>query len=144
MPSFSQHTHQAQHNADLLNILVDQDLCKRFSDWYVTISFYCSVHLIEGIINKSGKFHVNNIQINAKNSEDIKRFFDVKSEHEARRMLMKDNIEIFGKVFNAHQNLYEMSRTARYKCYHPEAHDYIDSEKCLDDVKNEFKKITKQ
>ena len=144
MPSFSQHSHQAEHNQELLTLLAKQDLCKKFSDWYVTISFYSSVYYVEGIINKIGKFYVKDETIYEKNSESIKHSYGVNSEHQARKLLMKDNIKIFAKIYNAHQTLYEMSRTARYKCHHPEGHNYINVEKCLNDVNNEFIRITKQ
>ena len=144
MPSHARHDRQAIHNEELLHLLKDQNLTKEFSDWFVTVAFYSGVHLFESFLAKYNKtLLVDRVKIECDHSDKLCRFYNTNSGHHVRKRLMLDNKNIFKDIYNPYQNLYEMSRVARYDCNAPYEHSYGYSEFYLNEVKTGFKKLLK-
>lgn len=152
MPEFAEHQRQAYHNLDLLSFFVSHDSCKKFADWYVTVSFYSALHFVEAIFqhHKTVAILPNGIQVKVAHSSEAKDFYNrgaqkvfdhVGSDHSARRQLMHDNSLTFSGVIPAYNTLYEKCQVARYYCNDPESHDYIEAEELITDMKKWFESI---
>lgn len=143
MPDFQRHIEQARHNEKLLFYLQEKKLNNVFSDWYVTVAFYSAVHYFESVLYKRQfLFSYGGLKIQAAHSNALLKFFNSNSQHYVRRKVMLDHDDIFGKIYNPYQSLYEMSRVARYDCNSPNSHDIGGAEKNLEDVKKECTKLS--
>lgn len=92
MSSESKHIDQYRHNKAFLdNGIRDKN---EFSDWAVTVTFYCGIHLIEAMLARTGH--------NPKN-------------HSERRDMLK-YIPNRNDFQDEYLDLYNLSRQARYDC----------------------------
>jgi hypothetical protein len=144
MPEAAKHLKQANHNEELIQLISSQKKEAYFSDWYVTVAFYTSLHYIETIIFNKRVFNINkSMTVKGKHSSDFKTAIGTGSEHVVRSKLIYHNPEIFDKIYIPYGNLHEMSRTARYDCHETPSNEFIDAEECLADVKKAFQEIAK-
>lgn len=152
MPTLDAHVKQSRHNQKLLSFFNSQKEQKQFSDWYLTISFYCAVHLVEAILYKSNEEYSwtfpgqdrARILFNWKHSEDAVADKTCSSEHVFRNLLLKRNRLFFGEMYTPYGNLYERSRMARYNCYLDKVHDFDKADSWLEAVKREYALIIKR
>jgi hypothetical protein len=144
MPEASKHLKQSYHNEEILSLFSENKKEAYFSDWYVTIAFYTSLHFVEAIIFNKGKFNVNKTMwVQGHHSSDFKAAIGKTSEHVVRTTLIYFNPDIFDEISKPYGTLYEMSRVARYDCHDTPCNDYVDAEVCLSEIKRSYKKITK-
>jgi len=133
MPSQERHMKQSGHNCELLRFLGSQSKQSEFSDWYVTIAFYTALHYFEAMLAAAKPFvTVGGLCMSIEHSGALSLLYVKHSEHQIRKKLIKTN---FPQIYNPYINLYEMSRTARYECHAPVAHNWVDAEFYLDGVK---------
>lgn len=122
MPSFNQHTTQAEHNEELLAFIGQHNKQAHFSDWYVTVAFYTALHYFEAMI-----FVIKPTSYGEHCSSHIKRNELVK--------------KAFGQMHVPYAALYKVSRAARYNCNAPNSYSYTRMEAHLNNVKKECKKL---
>jgi len=133
MPPREKHTKQAGHNCELLRFMGGQNKQTEFSDWYVTIAFYAALHYFEAMLSAvKPSVTVGGLRMSIEHSGALSALYIKHSEHQIRKKLIKAN---FPRLYNPYISLYEMSRTARYDCHAPAAHNWADAEFYLDDVK---------
>ena len=127
MPSFSQHTTQAQKNIDFLKSFYSTYL---YNDWAVTVSFYASIHIIEGAIFevKDLKYGDGNKTIKIEHSSQFESVLiknktivvaqnqkpRIKSDHNSRKILVLEN---FQDIETHYSMLYNEARNSRYYAY---------------------------
>jgi hypothetical protein len=83
VPEFERHCLQASHNEKVLDFLNNESKAFEFSDWYVTIDFYCALHYIEAIIYKLKNFKIsksNKLSFTGEHSLDFKHALDTNSD----------------------------------------------------------------
>lgn len=100
MPTTDQHLQQAEHNKAFLGEI---PLPVKYSDWVITGYFYVAVHLLEAYLGARGKHS---------------------PDHEARRAFLRElRQQQFSfrnqGVYHHYQDLYCLSREARYDCHLP-------------------------
>lgn len=114
MSSESKHLDQYEHNKNFLNKgIKDPD---KYSDWTVTVTFYCGVHLIEAMLAKVG--------------------YDSR-DHSDRRVNLKQipNVNDFQDEY---LHLYSLSRQARYDCTKVGCDDLLDAQIDLDAIHSAY------
>ena len=142
MPKDSDHLKQAKHNEEVLSFLAKEGKQSEYSDWYITIIFYTSLHFIETVIFRKESFNIGNrLSGKGRHSANFKTVFQTKSEHFVRTMLIRNNPEVFDEFNDSYGNLYEMSRTARYDCHKTPNNDYIEAEQELGRIKKAYSKM---
>jgi hypothetical protein len=122
MPSFDQHTTQAEHNKELLAFIWQHNKQAHFSDWCVTIAFYAALHYFEAAL-----FVVKPIT----HGEHC-------SNHTQRNDLIKTG---YGQLYLPYISLYKMSRAARYNCNASNSYSWARTEIFLENVKQECGKL---
>ncbi len=139
MPNFKEHTEQVHHNSIFLDILNDSEgHSKDFSDWFATIGFYTAIHFVEAAIFQRKRLVIKpesgpSLTVDGiEHSEDAMLSYGTGSPHVARRNLIRDNMPVFGRIYNAYGILHEDSRTARYYCHKA---DSFDSKKTAEKLK---------
>jgi len=125
MPTHEQHIAQAEHNENTLVFWSKQDKQAEFSDWYVTISFYASLHYFEAMIAIAKPTTAGGI-------------IEHSPDHRTRNSTMRTD---FNRIYGKYARLYQMSKVARYNCHIPNSHKWPLAEKYLADVKNECGKL---
>ena len=117
MSSESKHIEQYSHNKSFLdNGFTDKN---QYSDWAVTVTFYCGVHLVEAMLAKFGR-----------NSED----------HSDRR----DNLKIIptrNDFQDEYLDLYNLSRQARYDCINIGREQIFSAQSDLDAIHTAYRKL---
>ena len=143
MPEAAKHLKQAKHNEELIQLFCSLKKEAYYSDWYVTVAFYTSLHYVETIIFNKRVFNINkSMTVKGKHSSDFKTAIKTGSEHVVRSTLIYNNLDIFDKIYTAYGNLHEMSRIARYDCHETPSNDYIDAELGLSAVKKAFEELS--
>ena len=94
MPSAYSHSTQVEHNNNLLDEAVFNIKDTDYSDWFITISFYVVIHLIEESLADKYNQHPEN--------------------HKQRNTLIK-NKDFFKTIRGKYYTLYQASRKSRYK-----------------------------
>jgi len=140
MPTYDQHTAQAEHNRELLGSLVQRDEAVKFSDWYVTVAFYAALHYYEAMLF-SAKPVIPAGGAAVEHSSDLCAVYDVHSQHRIRNLVMGSN---FKQIYPPYYSLYKMSRTARYNCHTPSKYGWLRAEKLLAEVKKECNALRRQ
>lgn len=102
MPSFDQHLSQANHNFSFLQSF----FLKQSNDWAITVTFYTSVHLVEGLINKESN--------RLRNEEDNFDYEIDCSTHDKRESQVKS---LFNEIHFAFSELRKSASKGRYKIY---------------------------
>ena len=117
MPIAVLHKSQYESNKNLLSYsqLFKQ---KKFIDWYITISFYSAVHLVEGYLDKYKS-------INSENHKD--RLKTIKQD------------SFMGPLFLDFNYLYNESIRARYKCSNFDEDSIDNINKALEKIENKLK-----
>ncbi len=93
MPDVANHLAKVRSNKSILNHIGNAE-ATQFPDWYVTITFYTAVHIVEAIIYQE------------KNSHS-------KDHDDREKQLMK--IPVLDRSFlTAYRTLYQQSKQARY------------------------------
>jgi len=115
MPSYDQHTAQAEHNKLFLDFLREHGKQVEYGDWYVTVAFYTALHCFEAVLS-------------VKPADGL----DHSPNHVARNRIIKT---AFGRLYPSYSVLYQTSRVARYDCHAPSSLNWVEAEKYLDIVK---------
>lgn len=135
MPLKADHLTQARQNLALLDFLATHSVQQDFSDWYVTVSFYTAVHVVEATIYEVRRLSVQpNVVVEITHSERAKPYYQQNSPHILRLYLLRDNPQVFGDCYDHYATLYEMSRTARYECGSPSSFNCRETREQLDAV----------
>lgn len=114
MPKESEHIPHAQHNIDFLKTFYNNS---EYIDWFVTVCFYVSVHIIEAIIFKVEKIKIKDKEYELNHSDELQSRIngDIRlSPHLSRKMIVDYN---FSEISNYYYSLYNRSHTARYLKY---------------------------
>lgn len=110
------HYDQYEHNLGFMkDCITDQ---QKYSDWSITVTFYCGVHLVESMLAKKMDEHPH--------------------DHSERELLIKtmDNVSSF---YNEYRHLYSLSRKARYQCIQISDKDLYNAQVDLDAILNAYK-----
>jgi hypothetical protein len=102
MPTFDQHLEQANRNYRFLNTFILKD----HHDWAMTVMFYTSLHLVEGLMYK---------EVNRLRNEEKWGYLEIDcSNHNERERQVKDIMEEIHFPFS---QLRKFAYDGRYKIY---------------------------
>jgi len=102
MPTFEQHFDQATRN----NKFLDSFFLKDFHDWSMTVMFYTSLHLIEGLMYK---------EVNRLRNENNWGYLELDcTNHDERERQVKD---ILKEIHFSFTQLRKFAHDGRYKVY---------------------------
>ncbi len=117
MPGIKGHENQIAINRQLLRDFNTGKLTANFYDWRVTVAFYIAVHLVERVLYKECK-------VNSSNHTDRKNF--IKSNPCLR------------EIRSDYQQLYQMSRKARYECSSISSSEYKDAIQLMNEIEKKL------
>ena len=115
MPTSQEHRCQADHNREFLKSITDQ-----YSDWYITVSFYLALQLLEACLaldGRDGKHFRQHV--------DRRRFLNELKRTRPGSEFTKR------KIYHWYQEFYELSVMARYDCVPIRPQDKQDAQDAL-------------
>lgn len=93
MPKDYEHREKYEHNRKFANDCQVFSIGDEYDDWYITVMFYCAVHLTEAVLAKTG----------------------MHCDHSAREEAIRQNTKVFQPDFlPTYKELYSLSIKARY------------------------------
>ncbi len=112
MPTIQAHQQQADRNRAFLD-----EMPEGYPEWVVTALFYSGLHLLEACLAQQGTHSANH----AERASNLRRLRSAPSFQQRR-------------LFDKYQDLYELSRQARYDCVQVDPQDLADARASLEDI----------
>ncbi|HCA29250.1 MAG TPA: hypothetical protein DEP23_06675 [Ruminococcaceae bacterium] len=118
MPSEQNHINQYKHNKKFLTEGINNP--DEYPDWFVTVTFYCGVHMIEALLAKEIRQHSFNHIDRGDKMRRLQKYLSFRT---------------------AYGILYDLSMQARYKCIEIRERELYDAQTALDTICTAYGKV---